>query len=81
MHAALRAALNQAVAWDMLDRNPALGVKLPRKKARKPTIVLPLRAIRDLIQVLPNQSHLSGVNTNFAFHFIASHEINSESLN
>jgi len=28
----LRAALNQGKAWGMLDRNPAVGVKLPRKR-------------------------------------------------
>lgn len=27
MHAALRAALAQAVTWEMIDRNPAIGVK------------------------------------------------------
>ncbi len=37
MHAALRAVLTQAVAWGMIERNPAIGVKLPRKKAVKPT--------------------------------------------
>jgi integrase len=39
MHAALRAALAQAMTWDMIDRNPAVGVKLPKKKAVKPPVL------------------------------------------
>jgi integrase len=54
MHAALRAVLTQAVAWGMIERNPAIGVKLPRKKAVKPPIVLPLRAIWAMINTLPD---------------------------
>ncbi len=56
MHAALRAALSQAVAWGMLDRNPAIGVKLPRKKSRRPTVLLLLADIRRMIEVLPEPS-------------------------
>jgi integrase len=33
--------------------NPAIGVKLPRKKQRKPTILLPLASIGKLIELLP----------------------------
>ena len=38
MHAALRAALAQAVTWAMIDRSPAIGVKLPKKRAVKPPV-------------------------------------------
>jgi integrase len=53
MHGALRATLNQAVAWSMLDRNPAIGIKLPRKKARKPPVLLELPQIRAMLETLP----------------------------
>ena len=33
MHGTLLAALNQGIAWGMLKRNPAIGIKSPRKKA------------------------------------------------
>ncbi len=42
IHGTLRAALNQGKAWGMLDRNPAVGVKLPRKREVKPTVLLSL---------------------------------------
>ena len=42
IHGTLRAALNQGNAWGMLDRNPAIGIKLPRKKSVKPPVVLGL---------------------------------------
>ena len=53
MHASLRVHLNQAKIWGMIEKNPAIGVKLPRKKQRKPTILLPLAAIGQLIALLP----------------------------
>lgn len=53
MHGALRATLNQAVTWGMLDRNPAIGIKLPRKKARKPPVLLELPQIRAMLETLP----------------------------
>jgi hypothetical protein len=34
----------------MLDRNPAVGVKLPRKRAVKPTVLLSLADIRRMIE-------------------------------
>lgn len=39
--------------WEMIEKNPAIGVKLPRKKQRKPTILLPLATIGKLIELLP----------------------------
>lgn len=53
MHASLRAALSQAIAWGMIERNPAVGVKLPRKHAVKPTVLLSLYQIRQMIETLP----------------------------
>jgi integrase len=53
MRGCLRAQLNQAIAWSMLDKNPAEKIKLPRKKAVKPPVVLALWAIRKLIEALP----------------------------
>jgi len=50
IHGTLRAALNQGKAWGMLDRNPAVGVKLPRKHAVKPTVLLSLADIRRMIE-------------------------------
>jgi hypothetical protein len=46
MHAALRAALAQAVVWEIIDRNPAIGVKLPKKKPVKPTMLLAFPKLR-----------------------------------
>jgi integrase len=53
IHATLRAALNQGIAWDMLEKNPAIGVKLPRKRAVKPPVLLPLAEIRRVLEVVP----------------------------
>jgi integrase len=53
MHGALRVTLNQAVTWGMLDRNPAIGIRLPRKKARKPPVLLELPQIRAMLEILP----------------------------
>jgi integrase len=50
IHGTFRAALNQGKAWGMLDRNPAVGVKLPRKQAVKPTVLLSLVGIRRMIE-------------------------------
>jgi integrase len=52
IHGTLRAALNQGIAWGMLERNPAVGVKLPRKRAVKPTVLLPLVDIRRTIEAV-----------------------------
>jgi integrase len=50
IHGTLRAALNQAIRWGMLERNPAVGVKLPRKHQVKPTLLLPLADIRRVLE-------------------------------
>jgi len=50
IHGTLRAALNQGIVWGMLDRNPAVGVKLPRKRAVKPPVVLALADIRRVLE-------------------------------
>jgi integrase len=46
----LRTAPNHGKAWGMLDRNPAVGVKLPRKRAVKPTVLLSLADTRRMIE-------------------------------
>jgi integrase len=53
MHGCLRALLNQGKAWELVRTNPAQGVRLPRKKARKPPVVLPKQDIRRVIEALP----------------------------
>lgn len=52
IHGTLRVVLNQGIAWGMLDRNPAVGVKLPRKRAVKPPVLLPLIDIRRMIETV-----------------------------
>jgi integrase len=52
IHGTFRAALNQGIAWGMLSKNPAVGVKLPRKRAVKPTVLLPLVEIRKVLEVV-----------------------------
>jgi integrase len=53
MHACLRAILNQGKPWGLVRVNPAQGVRLPRKKARKPPVVLGKQDIRRVIDALP----------------------------
>ena len=53
MHGCLRALLNQGKAWGLVRVNPAQGVRLPRKKARKPPVVLARQDIRRVIDALP----------------------------
>ena len=53
MHAALRAALSQAKAWELVERNAAIGVKLPKKKPAKPVQLLTFQQIRAVIEHLP----------------------------
>ncbi len=52
IHGTLRAALNQSKIWGMLDRNPAVGVKLPSKRAVKPPVLLSLTDIRLMIEAV-----------------------------
>jgi len=52
IHGTLRAALNQGKVWGMLDRNPAVGVKLPRKREVKPTVLLSPADIRRMIEAV-----------------------------
>jgi integrase len=49
---ALRAALAQAVTWGKIDRNPAIGVELPKKKAVKPPVSLTLPEIKLVILIV-----------------------------
>jgi integrase len=53
IHASLRAALNQGIAWGMLENNPAVGVRLPRKRSVKPPVLLPLAEIRRVLEAVP----------------------------
>jgi len=41
----------------MVERNPAIGVKLPRRKQRKPTALMPLATIGRLIGLLPEPTN------------------------
>ena len=53
MHACLRMVLSQAKVWGIVRVNPAQGVRLPRKKARKPPVLLAKQDIRHVIDALP----------------------------
>lgn len=53
MHACLRTVLTQGKTWGIIRVNPAQGVRLPRKKARKPPVLLAKQDIRRVIDVLP----------------------------
>lgn len=53
MHGCMRTVFNQGKVWGLLTANPTQGVRLPRKKARKPPIVLAKQDIRRLIDELP----------------------------
>jgi integrase len=52
-HAALRVALGQAKFWNLVDRNVAIGVKLPKKKPSKPNQLLTFQQIKVVIEHLP----------------------------
>ena len=39
MHACMRTVFSQGKAWGLVMENPTQGVRLPRKKARKPPVV------------------------------------------
>jgi integrase len=53
MHACLRTVLNQGKVWGLVRANPAVGVRLPRKKSRKPPVVLAKQDIRRVVEALP----------------------------
>jgi integrase len=53
MHSCLRAVLSQGKAWGLVRMNPAQGVRLPHKKARKPPVVLMRQDIRRVVEALP----------------------------
>jgi integrase len=53
MHACLRALLNQGKVWGLIRNNPAIGVRLPRRKSRKPPVLLSRQDIRRVIDELP----------------------------
>ena len=53
MHACLRTVLSQGKTWGIIRVNPAQGVRLPRKKARKPPVLLAKQDIRRVIDALP----------------------------
>lgn len=53
MHACLRTVLTQGKTWGIVRTNPAQGVPLPRKKARKPPVLLAKQDIRRVIDALP----------------------------
>jgi integrase len=52
MHGCLRAIFNQGKGWGVVRLNPAQGVRLPRKKARKPPVLLGKQDIRRVIDAL-----------------------------
>ena len=53
MHGCLRAVLHQGKVWELVGTHPAQGVRSPRKKARKPPVVLAKQDIRRVIEALP----------------------------
>jgi len=52
MHGCLRTVLSQGKTWGIIRVNPARGVRLPRKKARKPPVLLAKQDIRRVIDSL-----------------------------
>jgi integrase len=52
LHGCFRAILNEAIGWEMLKENPAVGVRLPRV-IRKAKELLQPKQIRQLIEALP----------------------------
>ncbi len=53
MHACMRTVFSQGKAWGLVKENPTQGVRLPRKKARKPPVVLAKQDIRRVVDALP----------------------------
>ena len=56
MHGSMRAILSQAVVWELIPKNPAIGVRLPRRKSRKAPVVLSLVDIKRIIEEIPEPS-------------------------
>jgi len=52
MHGCLRTVLTQGKTWGLIRVNPARGVRLPRRKARKPPVLLSKQDIRRVIDAL-----------------------------
>jgi len=52
MHGCLRTVLTQGKTWGLIRVNPARGVRLPRKKARKPSVLPSKQDIRRVIDEL-----------------------------
>src|SRR5207249_3398110 len=50
----LRVVMKEAVTWYGLSKNPALGVRLPQLKVKRPTIALSPEQAGRLIQGLPS---------------------------
>ena len=48
IHATLRAALNQAVKWGYLDRNPTIGATIPKMEHKEREVWTPQEAVRAL---------------------------------
>jgi hypothetical protein len=57
MHGCLRTVLTQGKTWGLIRVNPARGVRLPRRKARKPPVLLPKQDIRRVIDALTHSQH------------------------
>ena len=53
MHACLRTVLTQGKTWGIVRVNPAQGVRLPRKKARRFPVLLAKQDIRCVIDAWP----------------------------
>ncbi len=52
MHACFRLVLNEAMKWEMLQSNPAIGVRLPRVPRREHRLLSPID-IRRVLEALP----------------------------
>lgn len=58
MHACLRTVLAQGKAWGIIRVNPSQGVRLPRKNARKPPVLLAKPDIRRVIRVAQGRNQV-----------------------
>jgi integrase len=53
MHGCMRSLLNYGKSWGLLKENPAVGVKLPRKKKRKHSVLLSPADMQRMIDASP----------------------------